>query len=222
MPIITLPAYEHDDDDLWSMLYIRLKPLVCRLVYDSHLSRWEDEEEATAEDIVSDTIEHILRRVIAGSNGQAEPVLSIWGVARKTAFHIFIDLVRKQGREVLLSRFTDETNEPLLPHDSDTMETAIQEALDNEQLFNLAAQEIKEFPDKQRDAMLKDHARLTDFEQDTSPLQYAYHEAGIQLENYRTTLPMDEAERRRHASLLYHAYQRLAHLPSVQAYISIP
>jgi DNA-directed RNA polymerase specialized sigma24 family protein len=218
MDIPLHPAFEYDDDDCWSMLYTRLKPLVRAWVYDSHIPRWQGEEDATTDDIVSETVERTLKRVNAANKGKAEPVLSIWAIAKQTAFHHFIDLVRKEGREIPFSQFRDTDNPPVATKNRTSMEDAIEEAMDNEQFFNRAVQEIKDFPRKQRDALLVDHAKRTNFEEDPTSLQLAYQEVGIKLQDYCPQRPMNDVERRRHSSLLYHARQRLAHLPSMQAY----
>jgi DNA-directed RNA polymerase specialized sigma24 family protein len=219
MDTSTHPAFEYDDDDsLWAMLYTRLKPFVRGWVYHSHMSRWIGEEEAVVEDIISETVERTFKRVNF-RNDEDEPILSIWGFARQTAYHYFIDLVRKQGREIPLSHLCDETNEPPLLPDPEEMEVTIHETMDHEQLYKLAAQEIKGFPNKQRNALLIDHAKRTNFEEDPTSLQLAYLEVGIQLLDYRSQEPMKEDERSRHSSLLYHAYKRLSLLPSLRMFI---
>jgi DNA-directed RNA polymerase specialized sigma24 family protein len=96
------PAFEYDDDDsLWLMLYTRLKPFVRGWVYNSHMPRWIGEEEAAVDDIISETVERTFKRVNFRYDEDG-PVFSIWGFARQTAYHYFIDLVRKQGREIPL------------------------------------------------------------------------------------------------------------------------
>ncbi len=213
------PAFAYDDDDsLWAMLYTRLKPFVRSWVYRSHMPRWIGEEEAVVEDIISETVERTFKRVNFRNDGD-EPVHSIWSFARQTAKHYFIDLVRKQGREIPLSHLCDETNEPPLIPDPDEMEVTIHETIDHEQLYKLAAQEIKDFPEKQRVALLIDHAKRTNFEEDPTSLQLAYLEVGIQLLDYFSQKPMQEDERSRHTSLLYHANKRLSLLPSLRMFI---
>jgi len=215
----TYPAFEYDDDDsLWPMLYTRLKPLVRRWVYDSHMPRWTGEEEAVVDEIISETVERTFKRVHFRNDANG-PVFSIWGFARQTAYHDFIDLVRKQGKEIPLSHLCDETNEPPPIPDPEDMEVTIHETMDSEQLYKLAAQEIKGFPHKQRDALLIDHAKCTNFEGDLTPLQLAYQEVGIHLCDYRSQEPESKDERSRHSSLRYCAYKRLSLLPSMRKFI---
>jgi DNA-directed RNA polymerase specialized sigma24 family protein len=213
------PAFAYDDDDSqWAMLYTRLKPLVGSRVYHSHVPHWIGEEEAIVEDIISETVERTLKRVNFRNNVD-EPVHSIWSFSRQTAKHYFIDLVRKQGKEIPLSHLCDENNEPPLIPDPEEMEVTIHETIDHEQLYKLAALEIKGFPKKQRDALLVDHAKHTNFEEDPTSLQLAYLEVGIQLLDYLSQKPMKEDERSRHSSLLYHANKRLSLLPSLRMFI---
>ncbi len=87
-----------------------------------------------------------------------------------------------------------------------------------EQLLTQVAREIANFPKKQRKALLIDLANRMYFDKQPTPLQKAFLEAGIQLEQYRQPLPKDIQERNQHASLLNHANKRIAQLPCVQEY----
>jgi hypothetical protein len=90
----------------------------------------------------------------------------------------------------------------------------------NEGLFRLLAQEIANFPKKQRRALLIDLANRTHYDEELMPLQEAFLAVGIDLREYQHLLPDSARERCRHSSLLCHAYKRVAHLPRVQEYVS--
>src|SRR5690349_20086761 len=151
----TNPPFEYDDDGCnWSMLYMRLTPLARRWVYGSHMKRWKGEEETIAEEIVSATVERTYKN-LHFRKSEDEPIRFTWSFARQIAYHYFIDLARKQGKEIPLSYLCDETNEPPPIPALEEMEACIHESMVNKQLFTLAAQEIKKFPRKQRDALLE-------------------------------------------------------------------
>ena len=214
------PPFEYDDDpNTWSILYTRLKPLARQWVYGSRLKRWTGEEEAVVEEIVSATVERTFKN-LHFRHAEDEPIHFIWSFARQTAYHYFIDLVRKQGKEIPLSHLCDETNEPPPIPDPEEMEVRIHELMIHEQLYKLAAREIKKFPRKQREALLMDQARWTNFDGEPTPLQLAYQEVGIHLRDYRSQGPERKDVRSRYSSLRYCAYKRLSLLPSVRKLLS--
>jgi hypothetical protein len=92
----------------------------------------------------------------------------------------------------------------------------------DEQFYRLLAWEIVTFPKKQKEAVLKHHARLMDCMADPLPLLQAYKEVGIQLKDYSNYNPVDLVEKRRYSSLLHYAYKRLARSPLIRQYIYGP
>jgi hypothetical protein len=92
------------------------------------------------------------------------------------------------------------------------------EAVYQEELFTLLAREIALFPGKQRRALYIDLANSMSFEEQPTPLQKAFLNIGIYLEEYQQPRPDDVKERTRFASLLYHAYRRLAQIADVYEY----
>ena len=63
-----------------------------------------------------------------------------------------------------------------------------------------------------REAMLIDIAMRMDFGSKPTPLQAAFLEVGIQLQDYAGLLPHDPFMRSRHASLVSLGYRKLAML----------
>lgn len=84
--------------------------------------------------------------------------------------------------------------------------------MSNEQVLEWIAHEIVHFPLKQRQAILIDLANRMHFGAEPTPLQTAFLQVGIDLQEYRLSLPTDPIERSRHASLLSYAYKRLGQL----------
>ncbi len=88
-----------------------------------------------------------------------------------------------------------------------------------ESLFLTIAHEVARFPVKQRRALLIDLANCMLFDASPTPLQKAFLREGIQLKAYQELLPKDPLKCSRHAALLTYAYQRVARLPGVRAYL---
>jgi hypothetical protein len=216
----THPAFLYDDDSSWTELRSWLTFQVSGQVFNSHISDWQGQENEIIDDIVSESIIHLIERLEKANAGNADPIDTLYPFARQVAFHCFIDLVRKDGRKVRFSQISSECEEGagielILPG----VEDATLNAVYYEQLCKLIAREIVTFPEKQKKAMLRDHAKRILYMADPLPLLRAYEGVGIQLTDYLNYAPTNEVEKRRHSSLLHCAYQRLACCPSVQRYI---
>ncbi|GAC1566325.1 MAG: hypothetical protein NVS3B14_07700 [Ktedonobacteraceae bacterium] len=219
MAIITHPAFVYDDDFSWSTLILWLAPQVRGWVYTSNLPCWKGEEEAIVEEIVNETVTRILEHIKKVSSHNAKPIASMYGFARQTARHYFIDLLRKDRKSLRLSQLTNNNEEPAIRLFLTDIEEAVLNAVCYEQLFKLLAQEIITFPKKQKEAILRHHARLMDSMVDPAPLLRAYQSVGIHLKDYLNYAPINNVERRQHSSLLHWAYLRLSRSPLIRAYI---
>jgi DNA-directed RNA polymerase specialized sigma24 family protein len=215
------PAFAYDDDSSWTELRSWLAFQVRGRVYDSHIPDWLGQEDEITDDIVSECLKHLIERLEQASAGSAAPIINIYPFARQIAFHCFVDQWRKDKKNVRFSQIAAECEEEtaigLILAD---MEDATLNAVYYEQLFRLIARDVVTFPKKQKEAMLRDHAKRMVCMTDPLPLLRAYEGVGIQLIDYLNHAPADEVERRRHSSLLHWAYQRLARCPSVQQYIA--
>ncbi len=87
-----------------------------------------------------------------------------------------------------------------------------------EELFEILAEEIVTFPSKQRQALLIDLANRMSFEEQPTPLQKAFLQVGIRLEEYQQPIPDDFKTRSKYTALLYYAYKRVAQLVRIQEY----
>lgn len=219
MSTSTHPAFEYDDDSSWTELYSRLTFQVRGWVYGSHISYWQGQKDEATDDIVSESIKRVIERLKDANAGIADPIVSIYHFARQVAYNYFIDLVRKDGRTVRFSQITAE-------HEDTTIGLILADIEENtlnvvyyEQFFKLIAREVNTFPKKQKEAMLRDHARRVICMIDPTALLLAYQSVGIQLMDYRNYAPANDVERRRHSSILHCAYRRLSRCPFVQQYI---
>jgi len=91
-------------------------------------------------------------------------------------------------------------------------------ALDNlfrEWLYVKLSQDIAKFPEKQRRALLVDLANLMHFDQEHTPLQQAFLNQKIRLQDYQQPLPVNSVERTRHSALLSLALKRVGKLKYV-------
>ncbi len=209
------------DEATWSHLYPALRSRVRYLVYSFALPSWRGQEEDIIEDIVQETARRLIERARKAERGEAPPIQSVEHIMMTIAQNYCTDLRRHDRRvsRMLPSDHSAEvqydTFEQVQPFESGT------EHVYQEMLFTLAAHEIANFPDKQRTALLIDLANRMCFDTRLTPLQKAFLAAGIQLQQYRQTLPTSPRERTRHLSLLSYAYKRVAHLPCVQEYIAV-
>lgn len=215
------PAFAHDEDSAWSELRSRLTFQVRGWVYNSRIPDWLGQEDEITDDIVSESLEHLLERLIQISAGRAAPIVSLYPFSRQVAYHCFIDQVRKDSRKVRFSQIAAEHEEGtvigLILAD---MEDAPLNTVYYEQFFKLIAREVVTFPTKQKEAMLRDHARRMISMTNPAPLLRAYQSVGIQLIDYLNYVFTDEVEKRRHSSILHCAYRRLGRCPLVRQYIS--
>ena len=90
-----------------------------------------------------------------------------------------------------------------------------------EALFTLLAQEVAQFPYKQREALLVDLANHMSFEEQPTALQKAFLHVDIRLQDYQQVASQDIRQRARQAALLHHAYKRVAQLPDIQQYAGV-
>ncbi len=89
-----------------------------------------------------------------------------------------------------------------------------------ESIIVMLPAEIVKLPTKQRRALLIDLANRMHFGVYPTPLQRAFLEVGIQLQDYQQALPEDPVELSRHRSLVSIAYKRIANLACVKQYIA--
>jgi hypothetical protein len=97
---------------------------------------------------------------------------------------------------------------------SDPSELAINN-LFREWLYIKLSQDIVRFPEKQRRALLVDLANLMHFDEEPTPLQQAFLNQKIRLQDFQQPLPINSVERTRHASLLSLALKRVGKLKYV-------
>ena len=221
MPTGTHPAFVHDEDSSWSELHSRLTFQVRGWVYNSHIPCWLGQKDEIADDIVSESLRHLIERLIEANAGTADPIASLYPFARQIAHNCFIDQVRKDKRKVRFSQIAAEyEEEAVIGLVLADMEDAPLNTVYFEHLFKLMAREVVAFPHKQKEAILRDHARRVMFMTNPTPLLRAYQSVGIRLMDYRDYAATNEVEKRRHSSLLHCAYRRLGRCPLIQHYIS--
>jgi RNA polymerase sigma factor (sigma-70 family) len=218
MTILIHPAFEYDDDASWFTLYSWLKFQVRNWVYTSHTLRWQGEEEETIEDIVSEAIMHILDRIHKANSGEADPIKSLYGFARQVAHNYFIDLLRRDRKSLRLSQLTADGEDAAIKLFLVDIEEAVLKAVCDEQFFKLLGQQIVTLPKRQKEAVLRDHARLMENMVDPAPLLHAYQKVGIQLNDYCNYATLSLSEKRRHSALLHIAYKRLSRSPLLRQY----
>jgi DNA-directed RNA polymerase specialized sigma24 family protein len=209
------------DEATWNHLYSALRSRTRYLVYSFVLPSWRGQEEDIIEDIVQETLRRLIERAHKSERGEAPPIQSAEHIMMIIAQNYCTDLRRRDRRVIRIIpsdhsvEVHQDTSEQAHPFDSGT------ENVYQEKLFEIAAREIANFPDKQRTALLIDLANRMSFATHITPLQKAFLSIGIQLQQYQRPIPSSPLERTRHFSLLSYAYKRVAHLPCIQAYTAV-
>jgi hypothetical protein len=83
------------------------------------------------------------------------------------------------------------------------------EEVDNERLFGDVSVVVVSYPAKQKIALYTDLAQLMHFDDEPTPLQWAFQKRGVQLRDYQGCKPGDAKGRGRHSALLHLVYKRL-------------
>lgn len=214
-----------DDSEKWEMLYPLLHARVARWVCSTRIPLWTYQRKEVIEDIVQDALLRTVAYMRRAERGEARMVDSLESMSIVTAYHCYVDSLRRDRHLIPLSQEADASTEYLVSLGSIELQEQEQEspldrateAVYSEDLFTQVAHEVAHFPLKQRDALLIDLANRMYFDPYClTPLQQAFADAGIHLQEYRRPLPTDRMVRARHAAHLSLAYKRLAALSNVR------
>jgi len=210
----TALTFDLCSDSSWASLYPRLLTLVKRWVYASNVLSWTGQESDVAWDIVltsiKRTFEYVLKARSEGTN-----IASLERLSIVIAKNCFLDVRRKDLRLLHLDHDEHLQEEWPMTHNEANLAEAVLDKLHEEWLFREVAKVVVDFPEKMRTALLIDLARRMDFNEadsDPTPLQQAFLEVGIQLQEYQRLLPKEPAARARHFSLVSLGYKRIARL----------
>jgi DNA-directed RNA polymerase specialized sigma24 family protein len=213
---------KHDlqSEATWSVLYPTLRYLAKQFVYSFHVSCWNGQEEDIVEDIVQEVARRILEYSLRAQRGEVKPIYSLEHAIRTIVHNYCIDLTRRD-RRLIHSQSHEFSFEDVsaLEYQMNLFEEAT-ENIYREEVFTLIAQDIANFPQKQRKALLIDLANRMIFDNQPTPLQKAFLAVGIHLQEYQQPLPENHTERSRHSALLNIAYNRIAHLSCLQELLS--
>ena len=210
--------FELCSDYLWASLYPMLLSLVKRWVYASKVFSWIGQESDVAWDIVLTSIRRTFEYALKAQS-EGTTISSLERLSIVIAKNCFLDFRRKDLR---LLRFDYDGHSPgELPvtHNEANFSDAVLDKVHEEWLFSEIAKVVAGFSEKLRMALLIDIARHMDFDEansDPTPLQQAFLEVGIRLQEYQLLLPTDPAARARHSSLVSLGYKRLASLINKQ------
>lgn len=203
---------ESNSDAIWVTLYPLLFSLVKRWVYTSNVIAWVGQEYDIAWDIVLTAIKRTFEYV---SKAQREGIFiaSIERLSIVIAKNYYRDLRRKDSRLRHFDQDGCSQGKWFTVHGEVDLSVVVLEKVHEEWLFNELAKVIARFPSKMRTALLIDIARRMAFDEDNTnptPLQRAFLEAGIKLNEYQHLLPVDAAAKARHASLVSLGYKKIA------------
>src|SRR2546426_3201746 len=191
---------EPDSDALWINLYSFLRPFVKRLVYSSAISSWRGQEDDLVEDIVQETIVRVFKCIRRAEIGEGTTIISPKALSIVIARNYYEDLRRRDRRFVRIAADDDlHGAHVILQSHLDPSEVALDNML-LEWLYVKFSLEAMKFSQKQRIALLIDLANRMDFDVRPTPLQKAFLEVGIRLQDYQQPIPKVPVERSRHVS----------------------
>lgn len=196
-------------DTIWTTLYPLLLSLVKRWTYNTRVFRGQENDVAwdVVQVAIRKTFEYALK-----ARREGIPIVSLKRLSITIAKNYYRDLLRRDSRLVRFTSDEDTDDEQsLLDNLVDLSETAFDKVYE-EWLFARLAKEIACLPGKTRIALLTDLANRMSFLGEPTPLQRAFLDVGIFLQEYQRPLPEDPAARSRHAALLGIAYKRLRKL----------
>jgi DNA-directed RNA polymerase specialized sigma24 family protein len=203
-------------DTNWHDIYNTLRPIAKYIVYSYRAPAWRGQENDIAEDVTQETVRKLFEYEQKVKRGESVPIHALVPMMRVIAQNYSRDMLRHDNRVTRM-----DANDVVVPssHEEINVEECATENAYNEMLFREMARAIASFPSKQRHALLIDVAAHMSFEQQPTPLQRAFSNAGIQLQMYQNMSPVTSAEHNRHTSLLAHAYKRVAKLPRENIHI---
>ena len=209
------PQCDLCSDTTWQKLSLLLRPLIKHWVYCSHVSSWKGQEFDIIEDILQESLFRIFKYAKKAECGEVPPIEMLEHISIVIAHNCCKDMRRKDQRLTRLS-----PNEQMFGRQvvMSSSAEASEIALDNlfqEWLYIKLSQDIVKFPEKQRRALLIDIANLMHFDKEATPLQQAFLNQKIRLQDYQQPLPINSVERTRHASLLSVALKRVGKLKYV-------
>ncbi len=219
----TSVADELNSDTIWDTLYPLLLPLVKRWVYASNVISWTGQETDIAWDIVLTTIKRTYEYALNAQRAEIA-IASLERLSIVIAKNCFLDLRRKDSRLLHFDRDNYLKAEQSISDNEVDQSEAVLEKVYEEWLFAELAKHIASFPPKTRTALLIDLASRMAFDEvnpNPTPLQRAFLEVGIQLQDYQSLLPKDPIARTRHSSLVSLAYKRIAMLVRVRQFAEV-
>ena len=206
----------------WHELYPSLYSLIRRQVYAFRVPSWYGQENDIVDDIVQEAMRRTVERIQRAEQGQETPIYCLEHMIVVIACNYCRDLRRRDKRFV--HSITDSSSYVEQATDSAPTQDLSAEATEQvyqEALFTLLAQEVAQFPYKQREALLVDLANHMSFEEQPTALQKAFLHVDIRLQDYQQVASQDIRQRARQAALLHHAYKRVAQLSHLQQYARV-
>lgn len=198
------------NEQLWSLLYAALGSTIRGWVYSSKVPSWRGQEQDLAEDILQETVVRIFCYAQQAEQEEVQEIRHITRFGKTIAYRHFVDLRRKALNLTCLETIDGAERGALVPPmASDDPAEEVIECLWLASLFMAVGIIIASFPKGQRTALLVDLAKRVDPLENESPLQSAFSQAGIKLQDYLQYLPRTQQERARQTALLSVAYRRL-------------
>jgi hypothetical protein len=200
-------AFDTWDENTWKHLWNILLVFARRTIFSCNVAYWRGQEYDLAEDVVQASILHIIERSHHREGTRTLSPSSLKRLTCNIASNYIKDLKRQEMHFTRENIYSAER-----VNHSEMVSETVTENIYREELFVQIAEEVKKFPERQRDALLMDLANHMQFDGKPTALNRAFLTVGINLQEYQKPLPLDPATRTRYSSLLVHAYKRLTTL----------
>ena len=193
----------------WNDLEVALRPYIQKCVYALHTARWLGAEKEIAEDVLSETMLRVIQYTRLHANDTNFRTRSIEALCKTIAKRYLLDL-RRKDKHLIAS--LDTTMHFIVEEKSEMADDPaeyVTKGMDMYSKILLIAQAVKDFPQKQKEAMLIHLANMTDFD-DEQPglLERAMWSVDISLREYRREINTPVL-RSRHTALVCLAYKQL-------------
>jgi DNA-directed RNA polymerase specialized sigma24 family protein len=193
----------------WAELYLLLRPLVKRWVYNSGVSSWRGQEDDVSEDIVQEAVYRLLKYALNADKGEAAPIEIPEHMVTVIAHNCFIDKWRKDSRLVRYDTDDRSSLEHLVKVRTIDPSEVASDCVYYAWLFLKLADFVVTVSTKQKTALLRDLAQRMHFGNSLTQLQKAFADKGMELRAHQGWRGKNKREQSQHAANLSLALRQI-------------
>jgi DNA-directed RNA polymerase specialized sigma24 family protein len=193
----------------WNGLYSLLHPLVKHWVYNSGVSSWRGQEIDVSEDIVQEAVFRLLKYARNADKGKTAPIEIPEHMVIVITRHCFIDKWRKDVRLVRYEVDDRTSLEPLIKSKAIDLAEVALEQIYHAWIFLKLADYVVTVSTRQQTALLRDLSQRMQFGQTPTPLQQAFTDKGLDLQQHQGWRSANKREQSQQASNLSISYRKI-------------